>query len=688
MNLIFYLNKIYFFYFLFFSVSLFSQNGSSLDTSFGGNGVITFNSNFSPYSIGFFSDGKIIVASGSSKLLKLNLNGTIDNNFGTNGFVSLNANKSYALNLFNDNIYVGCIVDSVNFKKTIVYKYNNNGILDTAFGVSGQLNIRLGDYFECSAMTHQNDNKMVLVGTSKISGFMSFTVVRFDLSGNLDTTFGVNGVVNTPINNRPSIGLSIKIQNDEKITVGGQSQVFNNGSYESRFTVIRYNNNGSLDTMFGNNGVATIFNGSAYDHDIQSDGKIVIVGESNQSIMSIVRLNSIGEIDSLFGLNGIVSTMIETNNLNKIRVRGNKIIVAASCIINNNLDYVLAKYNLNGEPDLTFGINGKVTRSVFTDDVFCTFGLQNDGKIIIAGYSIEQSNDKMVLLRYYGDNLYLNQKICMVTYDSISNHNKIIWTKPLNEGIAYFKLWKESGSFGNYINIGYVPFDSLSEFTDTTSNPQAFSYKYKISVVDSNNHESPLSEYHRTMQLTVSPNSVGGGNNLVWTDYMIAGENYASHYTIYRGINNQQFHPVYFNVLPSGSGVTTMVDYINGAPKYYYKIGYTLSNSCIVSKQKESIVNYNEAFSNIFEVLMTENSESYLPLNVTVFPVLVNQEITIDLNSRKREEFEIIDILGNSLNKLIVHQKETFNISSLSSGIYIIKSVNNKLPFFKRIVKQ
>jgi hypothetical protein len=109
--------------------------------------------------------------------------------------------------------------------------------------------------------------------------------------------------------------------------------------------------------------------------------------------------------------------------------------------------------------------------------------------------------------------------ICMVTVDS-NNTNVVVWEKPIPaQRIDSFRIYREVSS--TYKHIGSVPFSAISTFTDPTSgvNPTITSYKYEISVKDSCGNETPLSTFHKTIHVALSPASPCG-YNLIWNDYI------------------------------------------------------------------------------------------------------------------------------------------------------------------------
>ena len=139
------------------SVLKFDSNGS-LNTSFATNGVAISTLGKSPDNriggIELDSDGNIFVGGATTKnvydmaLLKYKKNGTLDTSFGTNGIVTYNDAGNFRINNqdpgiglvldTNGNIFVGGYTitasESVN---TAVWKYKSNGTLDTSFGTNG-----------------------------------------------------------------------------------------------------------------------------------------------------------------------------------------------------------------------------------------------------------------------------------------------------------------------------------------------------------------------------------------------------------------------------------------------------------------------------------------------------------------------------------------------------------------------
>ncbi|MBL7889262.1 MAG: T9SS type A sorting domain-containing protein [Bacteroidia bacterium] len=221
-------------------------------------------------------------------------------------------------------------------------------------------------------------------------------------AGSLDPTFGTGGKVLTPISGGDAKAYGISIQTDGKIVISGYST---DGTTGKNFATLRYNSDGSLDTSFGNNGMAIndLQTGSddvAYSVAIQSDGKIVVGGSSDNGFdknAAIIRYKTDGTVDSTFGINGIVLTDFDNNQQDEIKVvrihavTGN-IIVGGSSVISSSLAKpVIARYLSNGTIDSTFNSTGIRLLWIATNDNNRSFSLEDlevvsTGKISATGW--------------------------------------------------------------------------------------------------------------------------------------------------------------------------------------------------------------------------------------------------------------------------------------------------------------
>src|SRR5262249_41395485 len=141
-----------------------------------------------------------------------------------------------------------------------VVRYNLDGSLDKSFGGSGKVTTDLGSlYDEAFDVLLQPDGKIVAVGQVGSSSGRSLALVRYNADGSLDTSFGgstAKGKVITSISKGSfDVGLAAALEADGKIVVAGMTQP-KNVRYTDLF-LVRYNADGSLDSSFGSGGEVT-----------------------------------------------------------------------------------------------------------------------------------------------------------------------------------------------------------------------------------------------------------------------------------------------------------------------------------------------------------------------------------------------------------------------------------------------
>ena len=234
-------------------------------------------------------------------------------------------------------------------------------------------------------------------------------VPAFAVPGGLDPTFSGDGKVLTNVTPRADFAIDVAMQADGKIVAAGMS---GQGRPDANFAVIRYESDGSLDSTFSSDGkVTTNFFGrrdAANDVVVQPDGKIIASGlastSGSQANFAIVRYNENGTLDTTFSGDGKVSTSFtpKSDSVQGVVVLGDGDIVAAGIAgyQSANPKMALARYNSNGTLDTAFGGgDGKATID-FTpgDDAVWAVVLQPDEKIVVAGVA-GPSDGKIALFR-------------------------------------------------------------------------------------------------------------------------------------------------------------------------------------------------------------------------------------------------------------------------------------------------
>lgn len=293
-------------------------------------------------------------------------------------------------------------------------QYHYTGIVDHEFGINGVVHTPIdGITSKVYGLALQDDNKIVVAGMTKgidLGSEYIITTYRLHPDGTLDTSFGENGEVSTEIYNVDHLVQDIAIQPDGKILI-----LVNMTFLEERRTaVIRYNPDGSLDETFYYTGKAVHTLGMvAHQMELRPDGKIVLSGEkyggkrtqpNPRSIyhFAVAQLNSDGSLDSSFGDEGVGIRNLGDMDADAdamVLLENGQTFVTGSAYFHPEYGTVMASvlFNEDGSVDETFGDQGLVILD-FTGHGHAAV-LQEDGKIVVAGYSYEEQKD-MTLVRY------------------------------------------------------------------------------------------------------------------------------------------------------------------------------------------------------------------------------------------------------------------------------------------------
>lgn len=286
-------------------------------------------------------------------------------------------------------------------------RYNYDGSLDTTLDGDGKLTTAIGPRDDRAyGVAVQADGKILLGGESWNGSNYDFALVRYNVDGSLDTTFGVAGIVTTAIGNADDHAYSVALQTDGKILLGGYAF---SGSSHDDFALVRYNTDGSLDTSFGGDGVVTTGIGASSDHGrsvaVQADGKILLGGYSSigsSDDFAVARYNTDGSLDTSFDGDGKVTTnIISTDRAESVAVQADGKILLGGFSFGA---FALVRYNTDGSLDMSFDGDGRLTTDFEAPvDHAYSVALQPDGKILLGGTSYVGGWTDFTLVRYVTD---------------------------------------------------------------------------------------------------------------------------------------------------------------------------------------------------------------------------------------------------------------------------------------------
>jgi uncharacterized delta-60 repeat protein len=410
----------------FFTLSLSAQPGA-LDPSFGSGGKVATpigaGTNDRGFAVAVQPDGKILVAgfsfTGTNNdfaLIRYLPGGTPDPGFGSGGKVTtdfgVGDDEAYAVTIRENGMILvaGFAWNGANHDIALAQYQPSDGSPDPAFGLGGKVTTGLGDGADLAyAVAFQPGDHKILVAGSRTEGANSdFALLRYHPNGTLDASFDGDGITTTDFNLTDDRAQGMAIRPDGRILLGG----FTSNGLNSDFALARFNSDGSPDLSFSGDGKTTTdLGGNDFGRSvlIQPDGKIVLAGESGQPDFdfAVARYFQDGSPDNSWGGDGAVITPVGLDFADGGRKAAlqsdGKILVAGYSGLVPDYDFTLVRYQADGSPDYSFGVNGiVVTDFSGSYDSGEGIAILPDGKYVVAGHSAssDASDFDFALARY------------------------------------------------------------------------------------------------------------------------------------------------------------------------------------------------------------------------------------------------------------------------------------------------
>lgn len=401
-----------------FGLARYNPDGS-LDASFGNGGrVIT------PVSAGFEMihstvmqhDGKLVVGgyTGSADVnmvfARYLLNGSLDNSFDGDGILVINEplNQAvYGITLQNDGKIVAAGFARIgNFDQALVLRLNANGTPDAGFNGTGRVVVPYGalDAYAINLRV-QADGKIAGVGAVRYgTDNNDMAAFRLNANGAPDASFNGTGtaVVVNPNNNRANVTRNaMDLRADGKITfITHELMATPESTRETRYQLVRFAANGTLDAGFGTGGIASDYisqiNTQSRAIGRQADGKLVVASSVSRTAgpgandVIVTRMNPDGSPDMGFGTGGAVTVQFgpTSSNVNALLLQpdGKIVIGGNNLVVPGNTDFAFLRLNTNGTIDNSFGNAGRLTVTFNAGlESVNSMVLQPDGKIFAVG---------------------------------------------------------------------------------------------------------------------------------------------------------------------------------------------------------------------------------------------------------------------------------------------------------------
>jgi uncharacterized delta-60 repeat protein len=412
-----------------------------LDPTFGDGGFALFN----PTSGEDFAfsgvaqpDGKLITIDGGgdythSTLMRINTDGSLDTTFGENGIATFDRSpKGEQLNDImltpDGHILMAGYENTDTFVTGYVRRLNADGSLDTTFGDGGTVTFDFnsterGTMLSKLAMT--SDGRILVEGKQFNDNGESVGLARLNSDGSFDTTFGDGGKIEFGQAAINSMNQMVVAPNGSIFIAGSQYHFDANNVDISTAMVMKLNADGTPDTSFGTGGtvrtslggMASFFNSLALD----ADGRLVLAGfvnngpddMGNAEQGSVIRLNTDGSFDTTFGDNGVVrvgsGAVDSLSTLNHILVQSDGKLIGEG-LLNYNYkqdgatrEFTLFRFNSDGTPDSNFASDGVLQTQFMSgqDAASQDLAIDPSGKLLVwGGGNFADDGSRIVVARF------------------------------------------------------------------------------------------------------------------------------------------------------------------------------------------------------------------------------------------------------------------------------------------------
>ncbi|MES2285882.1 MAG: T9SS type A sorting domain-containing protein [Bacteroidota bacterium] len=287
--------------------------------------------------------------------------------------------------------------------------------------------------------------------------------------------------------------------------------------------------------------------------------------------------------------------------------------------------------------------------------------------------------------------------ICLVTVDSLSHYNIIAWDKTPYTDVDSFIIYREYTT-NNYLPIGAVSYNSLSQFTDTvrtqyfpvTGDPNISSYRYKLQIRDINGNYSSLGLYHNTIHI------LNNNGNFSWNFYEI--ENTPNPVTFYE-LKRDNLNDGHWITVAGVAGTQNSItdpQYSTYQNTANWRIETQWNISCDLTRTTSGTMTaINKSRSNLLKTNSTGIKEVAFESMISISPNPSNGKFTIELSSSgvsndNKYVVKIYNVLGEQtyLSELKQLTRNEIDLSHVPKGIYFVNVyIDNKI-YIRKIVKQ
>ncbi|AEV31092.1 hypothetical protein Oweho_0068 [Owenweeksia hongkongensis DSM 17368] len=503
----------------------------------------------------------------------------------------------------------------------------------------------------------------------KITIVFCLVIMHFSLlsqEGELDISFNGNGKFIHEDKSSDEQIFGVALQGDGKILIVGPS----GNSGKSETYIFRLDNNGNPDPKFGSQGQVITDFGTDYTYGAavaaQGDGKILIAGyaeEGDDNGVGLQRLMTDGTPDYSFGDSSIVFFPMDgfSHNFNYVGVQANGKIIVGGRYSDGGNRPVLLRFQSNGMPDYNFGDSAVAVIINPTSTIYAyKYVMKPTGEIVGVGETYVNSQQTFALVQFttngQPDVSFGSNGVLIINFTE----------KASARGVAV-------QADGKIVAVGYVEdgnshdnFALARVFPDGTLD-QNFGVNGKTSAALLNDD----ADASAVAILGDGKIIVAGTVDGIWNrDFAVA--RFSS-----TGKLDKSFSLDGYSTKNMGTGN----DYVHNAVLQPNGRLVVVGSSYNTYNSGSSSSSYDFAAARF---LAGENTFSEFENDLTeisVYPNPASSVLNIEMEDQFGDyELELVDVTGKICNQMSLIGSGTMEVSTLNSGLYILRVYKNGIP--------
>jgi uncharacterized delta-60 repeat protein len=270
--------------------------------------------------------------------------------------------------------------------------YASDGDLDTTWGGDGVVISAHTDPSSANAVANYPGDRVLVVGSVTDFPVSSILLTRFLVDGSPDTTCNNTGQFVDTVND--AITSDVIVLPDGSFVITGTMQINNKGT----LFVAKFTSTCNLDANFGTAGIATysaLLGTSGRALVVQSDGKIVVVGDESSTVSDssdkrilITRFSDLGILDTSFGSNGrFISSTNEKGQAQDVVIDSSGRIIFTGSIVGTVAPdaAIVGRLTNAGSLDTSFATQGYLINEFDGDPRLNAIAIRPNGNLVAVG---------------------------------------------------------------------------------------------------------------------------------------------------------------------------------------------------------------------------------------------------------------------------------------------------------------